>query len=174
MERELLLLGILRQQEMHGYELHEFIDNTLASCTNMKKSTAYYLLKKMEEAGFISQETRKEGNRPPKQVYKLTPPGEEEFKNLLRENLSKHNQVYFTDDIGMVFLDVLETDETLALLAERRIELADSLSVAENIPSHGENLQWVFDHLVHHLLSELSWIDSVIIRLNEKKKNIEK
>ncbi|MBI9046688.1 MAG: helix-turn-helix transcriptional regulator [Anaerolineaceae bacterium] len=169
MDRELLLLGILREQEMHGYELHDFIDKTLASCTDMKKSTAYYLLKKLEEAGYISQETKQEGNRPPKQVYKLTSAGENKFQNLLRHNLSQYNKVYLTDDIGMVFLDELKLDETLALLNKRRLEMIESLAYAENIPSHGENLQWVFDHLVHHLKSEVAWIDSVITRLKKNK-----
>ncbi|HFC12749.1 MAG TPA: PadR family transcriptional regulator [Anaerolineae bacterium] len=168
MERKLLLLGILRQQEMHGYELHEFIESKLASCTNMKKSAAYYLLKKMEEAGFILQETQQAGNRPLKQVYKLTAAGETEFQDLLRQNLAQYSQVYFTNDIGMVFLDVLDEAETLALLTKRRAELAHSLAVAKNIPPHGQNLQLVFDHLVHHLTSELTWIDSVIGRFAQK------
>ena len=168
MDRQLLLLGILRQQEMHGYELHDFIDNNLASCTDMKKSTAYYLLKKMEEAGLISQETRQEGNRPPRQVYHLTPAGEAEFQRLLRENLSHYTMAYFTSDIGLVFLDTLEPEEALQLLEERRSELARSLSAAERIPGHKGSLQLVFDHMVHHLSAELDWLDTVISRLKEQ------
>lgn len=168
MDRQLLLLGILRQQEMHGYELHDFIDHNLASCTDMKKSTAYYLLKKMEEAGFISQETKREGNRPPRQVYHLTPAGEAEFQRLLRENLSHYAQAYFTSDIGLVFLDDLEPEEALQLLNKRRSELARALSAAEKIPGHKGGLQLVFDHMVHHLTSELDWLDTAILRLNEQ------
>lgn len=168
MDRQLLLLGILRQQELHGYELHDFIDNNLSSCTDMKKSTAYYLLKKMEEAGFISQETKQEGNRPPRQVFHLTPAGEAEFQRLVRENLSRYTQAYFTNDIGLVFLDTLESEEALQLLNERRSELARDLSAAEKIPEHRGSLQLVFGHMVHHLTAELDWLDTVILRLNEK------
>lgn len=64
MNRRLILLGVLRQQEMHGYQLLEFINNTLTTCTDIKKPTAYYLLKKMHEEGLISQETVQAGNRP--------------------------------------------------------------------------------------------------------------
>lgn len=53
MERKLLLLGILRQQEMHGYQLYEFIERDLAACTNLTKPTAYYLLNKMAEDNWI-------------------------------------------------------------------------------------------------------------------------
>ena len=167
MDRELLLLGILRQQEMHGYELHDFINKNLASCTDMKKSTAYYLLKKMEGAGLISQETKQEGNRPPRQVYQLAPSGEAEFQRLLRKNLSRYSKTFFTGDIGLVFLDTVELEEALPLLNKRRSELTDALTAAENIPGHKGSLQLVFDHLVHHLTAELAWIDTVILRLNK-------
>ena len=30
MEKKLLLLGLLRRQEMHGYQLNEFIDNNVS------------------------------------------------------------------------------------------------------------------------------------------------
>ncbi len=166
MNRKLLLLGILRQQQMHGYELHDFIDKNLASCTDMKKSTAYYLLKKMEEAGLISQEIKQEGNRPPRQVYQLTPTGETEFQRLLRENLSRYSNVFFSDDIGLVFLDILEPAEALQLLNKRRDALMQELTAAEKISAHQGSLQLVFDHLVHHLTSELAWMDAVVLRLN--------
>ena len=165
MDRELLLLGLLHQQEMHGYELHEFIDKNLASCSDMKKSTAYYLLKKMEAAGLLTQETRQEGNRPPRQVYQLTPAGEVEFQRLLRENLSHYSKTFFTGDIGLVFLDTLQSGEVLPYLNQQRSELAAALSSAENIPGHKGSLQLVFDHMVHHLTAELAWIDSVIRKL---------
>lgn len=168
MDRQLLLLGILRQQEMHGYELHDFIEHNLASCTDMKKSTAYYLLKKMEGAGFISQETKQEGNRPPRQVYHLTPAGETEFQRLLRENLSHYTQAYFTSDIGLVFLDTMEPEEALQFLNERRSELARTLNATARIPGHNGSLQLVFDHMAHHLSAELDWLDTVILKLTEE------
>ena len=167
MDRKLLLLGILRRQEMHGYQLHEFINNNLASCTDMKKSTAYYLLKQMEEAGFISQETVQKGNRPPRQVYQIMPVGEAEFQRLLRENLSENGRVYFTDDIGLVFLNELEAEEAITLLKQRRAKLAERLDGTQVIPAHKGSLQLVFDHLLHHLTSELAWLDSVIQQVTE-------
>jgi DNA-binding PadR family transcriptional regulator len=61
MERKLLLLGILRQQEMHGYQLFDFIEQGLSTCTNLTKPTAYYLLKQMAEEGWIVVEHSQEG-----------------------------------------------------------------------------------------------------------------
>ena len=49
MERQLLLLGLLRREDMHGYRLNEFIERDMAFCTDVKKPTAYYLLDKLAE-----------------------------------------------------------------------------------------------------------------------------
>src|SRR5512136_568074 len=114
--RELLLLGLLRRQEMHGYQLNEFINQDLASCSDLKKPTAYFLLNKMAERGWITQQQEQEGNRPPRHVYQLTERGEAEFQRLLRHNLATYTPIHFPGDAGLPFLDAIPPQETLALL----------------------------------------------------------
>ena len=116
MDRELLILGILRHQKMHGYQLAEFIDNNLAACTDLKKATAYFLLDKMFAAGWVAYEEDQEGKRPPRRVYQITPDGEAGFQRLLRENLATYKPAYFASDIGLGFLDALQPEEALILL----------------------------------------------------------
>ncbi|MBK8835593.1 MAG: hypothetical protein IPO29_12335 [Anaerolineae bacterium] len=41
MEREMLLLGLLRNGEMHGYQLNDYIERTPSFCADVKKATAY-------------------------------------------------------------------------------------------------------------------------------------
>ena len=65
MERELLLLGVLRQGEMHGYQLHDFIERSLAFCTDLKKPTAYFLLDKMGSQRLGVGEGGARGQPPP-------------------------------------------------------------------------------------------------------------
>ncbi len=165
MNRELLLLGLLRQQERHGYELHEFINTRLTSCTDMKKSTAYYLLKKMEARGWLTQESARQGNRPPRQVYRLTQAGEAAFQRMLREHLARHHLVYLPDDIGLAFLDALPAEEARALLRKRRAHLEAALQRALQVPDRPDNPTLVLEHWRHHLQSELDWLDSLLERL---------
>ena len=89
MERELLLLGFLRREQAHGYRLNEFIEREMAACTDIKKPTAYFLLDKMAQQGWITMRETREGNRPPRRVYRLTAKGEAQYQKLLRENLGK-------------------------------------------------------------------------------------
>ncbi len=167
MERELLLLGLLRREDMHGYQLHEFINGNLASCTDMKKPTAYYLLDKMAERGWIvvTKEEQVETNRPPRRVYQITPQGEAAFQKLLRENLAAYHPATFAGNIGLAFMESLPDSEAQTLLNQRREILAAELALMQSAPHHGGTMQLVIDHQVHHLSAELSWLDSVLARL---------
>ena len=165
MNRELLLLGLLRQQDMHGYQLHEFINRDLATCTDLKKATAYYLLNKMADRGWVTQTTEREGNRPPRQVYSLTPAGEQAFQRLLRENLAAYQPVYFSGDIGLAFLDSLPAAEALELLRARRSELAAYLQSLQQAPVHSGTLQWLVEHQLYHLQAEIRWLDQILQQL---------
>jgi len=168
MERELLLLGLLQRQEMHGYQLHEFIDSYMQTCVDLKKSTAYYLLEKMAREGLIVPSEEREGNRPTRQVYSLTPAGEEEFLHLLRKNLSSYLPTLFPGDTGITFLDDLPRAEALALLQQRRTTMAQELDRVEQAPAHTGSLQLMIEHQIVHLRSELDWLDHVIHHLTEE------
>jgi DNA-binding PadR family transcriptional regulator len=165
MERELLILGILRGQKMHGYQLAEFIDHNLATCTDLKKATAYFLLDKMFAAGWVAFEEDQEGKRPPRRVYQITPAGEEVFQRLLRENLAAYVQAYFTSDIGLGFLDALQPEEALALLKQRRAILAEQSAALDAAPLHPGSFQWILDHRTAYLKSELAWLDTILQKL---------
>ncbi len=167
MNRELLLLSLLRRQEMHGYQINEFLNRDLAACTDLKKPTAYFLLNKMAAQGWVAQEETREGNRPPRRVYRLTPEGETAFQDLLRENLASHAPIYFDDDIGLMALDALPADEARALLQQRRAGLAAALTEAQAAPPHGGSLQWIIQHRIHHLSSELAWVDELLGKLGQ-------
>ncbi len=165
MERELLLLGLLRRRDMHGYQLHEFIERFMQTCVDLKKPTAYYLLDKLAQAGYVAQSEEREGNRPPRRVYTLTEAGEQYFQTLLAQNLADYLPARFAGSVGLAFLDVLEAGNAAALLRQRRTVLANHLAQAQSAPPHGGSFQLVLEHQIVHLQSELTWLDVVINRL---------
>jgi DNA-binding PadR family transcriptional regulator len=167
MERQLLLLGLLRQQDMHGYQLYEFIEQDLSACTDLKKSTAYYLLNKMAADGWITEEQARDGNRPPRRVYSLTPAGEAAYQRILRANMAEFYPAYFPGDIGLAFVDDLPVGEALSLLSERREKLMNALGQAQAAPVHKGSLQWTINHQIHHLQAEVEWLDEMIQNLQE-------
>lgn len=165
MNASLLLLGLLRRKEMHGYMLNTFIERDLAICTDLKRSTAYFLLDKMVRQGWVSYQQEQEGGRPPRRVYQITDAGEREFQRLLRDSLSRYEVARFTNDIPLLFLDSLDRDERLARLADQRAALLATLAETRAAPPHHGTMQWVLEHRLRHLEAELAWLDTIIQRV---------
>ena len=165
MERELLLLGLLRQSEMHGYKIIEFIESNLAMCSDLRKPTAYFLLDKMAQNGWISWTEEREGNRPPRRIYQITDKGELEFQKLLRASLAHYEPVKFSDDIALAFADGLPHTELLELLQQRRNALQRIVESTRLTPAHPGLVQLVIDHQRIHLESELVWMDELLERI---------
>lgn len=166
MDNRLLLLGLLRQHRRHGYELAAFIDGQMNTCTDMKKPTAYFLLDKMTGEGWVTTQEEREGNRPTRRVYSITEKGEAAYTQLLRENLAEYAPSIFTGDIGLAFLDDMPPPEATALLTQRRAALSEKLARAQSAPAHTGSIQLLLDHQIHHLASEVAWLDGVLAKLS--------
>ncbi len=162
-DRQLLLLGLLRAQEMHGYQLNEFIDQQMNFCVDLKRSTAYYLLDKLCRDGYVAEEVEREGNRPERRVYRITSAGELRFQELLRQNLATYVPPVYAEDIGVIFAHQLATDESLRLLNARREAIQSHRTRLEILhvqlpPSHTA----VIEHHLLHLDAEIAWVDRLI------------
>lgn len=163
MDRQLLLLGLLHRQEMHGYQINEFIDQQMAFCVDLKRSTAYYLLDKLCRAGYVSEEVERSGNRPERRVYRITQAGEVYFQRLLRHNLAAYTPPVYAEDIGVIFQRHLPPAETARLLHVRRAAIlahrAQLEALRESLPSDHQS---VIEHHLLHVDADLTWLDRLI------------
>jgi DNA-binding PadR family transcriptional regulator len=116
-ERKLLLLGLLRQSDMHGYLLNAHLDGSVP--ISLKKPTAYNLLDRMERDGWIEHRDEPTGERPRK-VFSLTMQGETAFRTLLIEQLRTFRPTEFPSAVSLTFLDALPSRKAMELLQQRR------------------------------------------------------
>ncbi|HEX8730445.1 MAG TPA: PadR family transcriptional regulator [Ktedonobacterales bacterium] len=166
-ERTLLLLGMLRIESQHGYQLNEFIEHNLARVTDMKKPTAYALLERLEREGAITSRLEQEGARPPRKVYAITPQGERLFLTLLRESLGSASVYVIAGDAGMMFLDALPLDEALALLRQRLATVREQAAALDRVPAHkmGLGVALTIEHQAILLHADEAWLSGLIERL---------
>jgi len=168
MERELLLLGLLRMQEMHGYQLNEIIEVHLGSSVHLKKATSYHLLSKMTEKGWISYREERRGNLPTRRIYAITVAGESAFQHLIRESLANYAPVDLCGNISLAFLDALPADEAVELLKQRKVAVEDLLRRVDSHPQHSGSFKLLLTYQTRHLRAELDWIDQVIGHLTQQ------
>lgn len=164
MERELLLLGLLRRHEMHGYQLNEYIDRQMAFCVDIKRPTAYYVLDKLCREGYVKQARERAGNRPERRIYRITQAGEQRFTTLLRANLAAYHTPMYPDDIGMIFGAQLPPEEVAQHLHVKRTAVearqATMQQLHERMPDAGHRA--VVEHHLVHLEAELRWLDTLL------------
>lgn len=168
MERKLLLLGLLRRKNMHGYQIQEIINRDMEYCTNLKQATAYNLLKRMQKDGWVATSEEQEGNRPPRTVYHITDEGEVVFQRLLRENLANHTTMRLPDGIGLAFIEAIPSQEAADLLIKRQSLIQRELDSLQQARQHGHGhggLLLIVEHQEIHLQAEITWLKKVITQL---------
>lgn len=167
MERRLLLLGILRSQELHGYQLNELIDAHLGTSIQLKKPTVYKLLGDMENNRWIRSHEEQEGNYPTRRVYRITQEGLDAFQQLLRQSLANYRPVSYLNSIGIVFLNTLPEEEAVALLRQRREEVESLAETLQADDQHQGGFQLMLSYHLGQLNAELEWLDEVISHLQQ-------
>ena len=164
-DKRLLLLGLLRIQKMHGYQLQQFLDEHMQFLSTLKASTAYYTLERMAEEGLVEAKSERAGNRPTRQVYCLTVQGEERFNELLEENLASYDFEETADDIGVAFLTSLPSAKARKLLASKRTRIEEKLAevrAALGKVGEAETLHLFLLRARLKLEVDLQWIDEVM------------
>ena len=165
MERELLLLGLLRQNEMYGYQINEFIDSHFGSGINLTRPTAYRLLHNMAKQGWITFREEKVGKRPTRRIYAITGSGEAKFHEILLSCFGQYKPAEYSSTVCIAFLDSLPFDEVLPLLEKQRKSIEDLLNRLKSDQNHPGAFQLTIDHQVRHLETDLEWISELIYSL---------
>ena len=162
MERKLLVLGLLMNAEMHGYQINEMIEMHLGSGIQLKKSLVYKLLTAMTKDGWLIYTEEREGNRPTRRVYTISEKGKAAFQELLRDSLADYKPADFLGHIAIGYLDMLPPEQSVPLLLQRRQKIEVLLQKTQNLEIHHGSHQLTIDHQIHHYQSELEWLDEVI------------
>ena len=85
---DLVVLGFLNRQPMHGYEIIGYFEKRgIEMWTRVKTPSVYKALQRLERKEFITGEMKQEGNNPPRKVFTITETGREYFMKILRSFL---------------------------------------------------------------------------------------
>lgn len=165
MERDLVLLGVLRQGAMHGYRIAEIVERELGGAVELKRSTTYYLLERLARDGYLRRDRVTAGRRPTRYVYELTEQGQSRFFALLRDNLAGRSQVRFGGDAGLAFVGELDPSEAVALLTRKLSSLQDALDALRRDQAAEADPDLLSAHQASFLMEEIVWVEQVIQRL---------
>lgn len=81
----LVMLGLLKQQDMYGYQLVQEMERQSLGAICMQEGALYPVLYKLEDAGYISAEKVLVGKRMTRVYYHLEPGGHAYLERLTAE-----------------------------------------------------------------------------------------
>ena len=173
----LVILGLLRERSLYGYEIKQIIEEHMSDWTSIAFGSIYFALDKLEEEKFVEKvEVKRAGKRPTRSVYQITKSGRKEFLRLLRAGWQQFERDYFPLDICLFFLESLPLEEVITYLQSRRSTLktaleyvqshrAEKLTLPEVPPLAGA----IFDHTIFHTQAELDWVTDLLQKLKSGK-----
>lgn len=136
---ELAILGVLKEQPMHGYELRHYLSFIVGHIWQLSYGTLYPALRRLERRGDLTKQTIRDGRGPARHVYAVTSQGEASFVAMMTEVASPTE---ISDpqkfNLRLIFFRHLPPDGRQALLARRLAFLRESretLAEIEQIPS---------------------------------------
>jgi DNA-binding PadR family transcriptional regulator len=169
-DKTLLLLGILRSHQSHGYELNALLESPVVPI-RIGKANAYQILSQLEARGWVTSTEERQGNRPPRRVYAVTPAGEAEFERLLRKRLAVHIPDDHADAVSLNFLSELPPDEGVALLSERLHAVQQRLDDLRAQDVEGAEVHYGLDCLLKHAQLERDWLQALVNKLSGEVDN---
>ena len=173
----LVILGLLREKPLYGYEIKQIIEEHMSDWTSIAFGSIYFALNKLAEEGFIEKiQVEKQGKRPSREVYQITEAGREEFKRLLREVWKDQERQYYSIDVGLAFSDALPPEELMGYMQERVRQLEYTLRYLDGHEADEMNREdmppmakAVFEHSRVHYQAELAWMKDLLQQFENGK-----
>jgi DNA-binding PadR family transcriptional regulator len=173
----LAILACLHERPMHPYEVAQTLRSRAKhESIRLNFGSLYSVVEGMAGRGLIEpQETVREGKRPERTVYAITPLGVRELTDWLSELVSTPAKEYLQFEAALSLLPGLPPDEVLSLLRQRANALEVKLrqSEATHALAHDQGLPRLFmlesEYGDALLRAELDFVHGLINDLENEK-----
>lgn len=165
---ELPILGLLKQEPMHGYQLSKELTEALGGFWRVSYGSLYPTLKRLQKTGAVETQEAAVGGRR-KNVYRITDAGETMFEELLSENTAQESAG--SEDtrfrMRLAFFRYLKPETRIRLLERRRASLVEQLEgfetrLATASPSADAYTLSLVSHGHDSTRSDIAWLDGLI------------
>jgi len=162
---EIAVLALLREAPMHPYQMQRLLhvrhkDELLA----LKRGSLYHAIRRLTRDGLIEVEkTAREGNRPERTSYRITPVGLKAFLDVLRKIIATPRRDSSECMAAMSFLVHLDPEEAVQFLDERDRNLTREIAqLAARLAGASERVERInlieSEYLLAMLKAERAWV----------------
>jgi len=173
---EVAVLALLREAPMHPYQMQGLLrlrhkDDILV----LKRGSLYHAIGRLMRASLIAVQTRdREGKRPERTIYRITPAGLDALVNTLRRIVASPRRESSEFMAAMSFLVHLEPEEAVRNLKERaqrlEAEVRQYTAGLAAASSHVLRINLVeSEYLLAMLKAELRWVQQIEKEIQQGK-----
>lgn len=166
---EIAVLALLREAPMHPYQMQRLLrlrhkDEILA----LKRGSLYHAIARLVRDQLITaRSTERNGRRPERTTYAMTPAGRREFARVLRHIIATPRRESSEFMAAMSFLVHLTPAEAQPRLEERARHLQSEIDVrTAGIAAASAHVQRInlveSEYLIAMLKAELGWVRSLV------------
>ena len=169
---DLVVLSMLHEGTMHPYEMQRLMrERHKDELLVLKRGSLYHAINRLLRLGFIDAvEIGRNGRRPERTTYQITPAGEQALTEWLRQMVSVPQRETTEFTAALSFLVYLNPEDARSLLELRAQALGDE------IQGLGEALQTLrkrvgrinlieSEYLIAMRKAELKWVNGLIVEL---------
>jgi DNA-binding PadR family transcriptional regulator len=125
----LAVLSLLCERPMHPYEMASTLkERGKEKSIKLRYGSLYTVIDALQRDGFIvPRETQREGRRPERTVFSLTPSGADKLERWMAELLAEPVKEYPQFEAALSLMPVLPPETVAALLQDRSARLSDRI-----------------------------------------------
>lgn len=171
----LAILELLAEGPKHPYEMKQLMHQRgTERAIPTKAASIYDTVERLGKAGFIVPvETNREGRRPERTIYRLTPAGADELESWLRQLIEQPSHEYPRFGAALMFFGALRHKDEAIKALERRAaafeeEIENGESMLRGLPPFLPRLFAIEDEYTQAMRrAELEWLRRTIAELRE-------
>jgi DNA-binding PadR family transcriptional regulator len=171
----LAVLELLNEAPMHPYEMKQKMhERGIERAIPSKGASIYDTVERLTRAGFIEPVvTNREGRRPERTIYQLTPSGIDELDSWLRQLIEEPSREFPRFAAALMFLGAMRHKEEAIRVLERRAvafeaQIAASDAMIRKIPADLPRLFVIEEEYAQAMRrAELDWLQRTVAELED-------
>ena len=121
---EVVVLGLLAEEPMYGYELLErFRDRGMSSWAEVGKASVYQALRRLEAEKLVSGRAQA-GEGPERRVYRISRIGRDRLRRGLLERFATGEAYEIESNVSLGFAHLLSVDQLRKGIAARKAQIS--------------------------------------------------
>jgi DNA-binding PadR family transcriptional regulator len=159
MSYKYLILGLLSDRPMSGYDIKKEVKTALGAVTSASYGTLYPTLHKLLADGYVEMQEIPQRGRPSKKVYRLTESGRHDLQGWLQEP-ALADQVRREFLLKLYLARNLGEQELKSIVTNRRQETETMLHslLADRQNATTAQQAWIMDYVQSLYEAEVNWL----------------